>query len=152
MRIVDLEARRQIIRHHDVTIFRLCFGDLQHHSKAIVLLGLRHIGRLAVEREVTALDLEAVRCRGLRRDRRATHRDHRLHRRVAGIGDLDRLARHLGGLVASIQRCLDRCAIEIETHRFLRQRAGRQHQPGIFLGRGVGRQPARRFDARDGLR
>ena len=63
MRIVDLETGRQIVRHHDVAEFRLGFGDLQHHREAVVLLGLRYIGRLAVEREIIALDLEAVRPR-----------------------------------------------------------------------------------------
>jgi hypothetical protein len=92
MRIVDLKPGRQIIRHHDVTVFRLGFGDLEHHREAVVLLGFRNIGRLTVEREIIALDLEAVRGRRLRRDRRAAHGNHRLHRRIAGVGDLDRLA------------------------------------------------------------
>ncbi len=152
MRIVDLEARREIIRHHDVTVFRLGLGDLQHDREAIVLPGLRHVGRLAVEREVIALDLEAVRCRRLRRDRRAAHRDHRLYRRFPGVGDLDRLAFHFSRLVAAIKRSLDRRPIEIKGHGFLRQRARSQHQPCIFLGRGVRRQPARHFDARHRLR
>ena len=152
MRIIDLEAGREIIRHHDMTVFRLGLRDLQNDGEAIVLPGLRHIGRLAVECEITALDFEAARCRRLRRNRRAGHRDHRLHRRIAGIGDLDWLARHLGCLVAAIERGLDRHTIELQRHGFLRQRARGQHQPGILLGRGVRRQSACRFDARDCLR
>ncbi len=152
MRVIDLKTGGEIIRHHDVTVFRFGLGDLQHHGKAIVLPGLGHIGRLAVEREITALDLEAVRRRGLRRHRRAAHRNHRLHRRIAGVGNLDRLAFQYGCLVAAIQRGFDRRAIDIEGQRFLCQRPRRQHQPGIFLGRGVRRQSARHFDARDGLR
>ena len=60
MRIVDLEAGRQIVGHDDAAVFRLRLGDLQHHHEALVLLGLRHVGRLAVEREIIALDLEAA--------------------------------------------------------------------------------------------
>src|SRR6185437_13699489 len=123
MRVVDLEACRQVVRDDDVAVFRLRLGDLQHHRETIVLLCLRRIGRAAVERKIVAFDLEAVRCRGLRRDRGATDRNHRLYRRVTGVGDLDWLVVELGRLVAAVQGRLDRRSIDIERQVFIRQGA-----------------------------
>ena len=135
-----------------MSVFRLGLGDLQHHRKTIILLRLGDVGRLAVEREIIALDLEAVGGRRLRRDRRTRYRDHRLHRRIAGIGDADRLAGHLVRLVAAEHRGLDRLPVDIARQRFLGERARRQHHPGIFLRGGVGREPARRLDPLNRLR
>ena len=69
-RIVDLEAGRQVVGNDHAAELRLRLGHLQHHDKALVLLGLARVGRFAVKRVVTALDLEAAFGRGLRRQRR----------------------------------------------------------------------------------
>ena len=100
-----------------MAVFRLGFGDLEHDRETVILLDLRDVSRLAVEREIIALDLEAVGGRGLRRDRRTADRDHRLYPRITGIGDLDRLVRHFGSLVAAIQRGLERGSVDIERKR-----------------------------------
>ena len=65
MRIVDLEAGRQIVGDDDAAELRLRFGDFQHHDDARVLLDLRRIDRVAVERIVLPLDLKAVLRRAL---------------------------------------------------------------------------------------
>ena len=134
-----------------LAVLRLGLGDLQHHREAIVLLRLGDVGRLAVEREVVALDLEAVRRGGLRRDRRTRHRDHRLQRRVAGVGDLHRLRRMSPWPVVAEHRGLDRRAVDVERDRvgLLRHRPRRQQQPRVLLRRGVGGEPPRRLDAFD---
>ena len=121
-------------------------------AKRSFCLALRDVGRLAVEREIIALDLEAVGGRGLRRDRRARDRDHRLHRRIAGVGDLDRLAGHRLGLVAAIDRGLHRRPSMSSVSVSFDKRARRQHHPRVLLRRGVGRKPARRFDPLHRLR
>ena len=92
-RIVDLEAGRQIVGDDHAAELRLRLGHLQHHHEALVLLGLGGIGRLAVERVITALDLEAVLGGGLRRERRAGDRHHRLHRAVAVVAHRQRRRR-----------------------------------------------------------
>ena len=53
-RIVDLEARRQIVGDDDPAELRLRLGHPQHHDEAVVLLRAAGIDRLAVEREVVA--------------------------------------------------------------------------------------------------
>ena len=133
-------------------VFRLGLGDLQHHGKAVVLLRLGDVSRLAGQRIIAALDLEAVGGGRLRRDRRARYRDHRLHRRFAGVGDPDRLAGHLGGLVAAEHRLLDRGTVDVERQRFPGKGTCRQHHPGVLLRGGVGRKSARGLDSLDRLR
>src|SRR5207249_1488221 len=85
-RVVDLEASRQMVGDDDAGELRLRLGDLEHDREAIVLPRARRINRLAIERVVEPLDLEATLGRGLRHGRRTTHREHRSHRAIASVG------------------------------------------------------------------
>ena len=148
MRVIDLEAGRQIVGERHAAELRLRLGDFQHHHQARVLLDLAGIDRIAGERVGLALDLEALFGGGLRRRRRAGDGDHRLDLILAGIGDTQRLFQ-IAGLDGAVERALQRRAADIERHpaAVLGERARREQKPGILLRRRRAQRRARRVDA-----
>ena len=130
---------------------RLRLGDRQHHHEAVVLLGGGDVDVLAVERVIGALDGEAVIGRGLRRRRSAAHGDHRVERRVAGIGHRHRVDADVLLAEGAVERTFKAAfaaasILDGKAHALLAERARREHEPGLLLRRGVGHAVARHAD------
>ena len=114
-RIVDLETGRQIIGDQHAAELRLVSVIFSTTDEALVLLGLGRIGRLAVERVIVALDLEALSAAGSGASarRRPTPPP---ARRLAGVGHPQRLAASSLALDAAIERAFVAVAADIERH------------------------------------
>ena len=108
---------------------------------------MARIGLLAAERVEVPLELEAMLRRRFGRGRRAAHRDDGLERGIAAIGHRQRVGLELVLGEAPVERTLLPAVIDGEADILLAQRPGRQHEPCLFLRRGVAHLVARGFDA-----
>ncbi len=90
-RIVDLETSWQQIGHKQTRLPLLQIVDFQNNHVAFILIDACNIGRFAIERIVSALDVETLTTCWQRLCRRCDRRHNSIDRAFAGVGNDQRL-------------------------------------------------------------